>query len=239
MHRSTLRGTGPAAIESPPRVPSGALTACLAAALVAVPASSPAQTMDAEAAFPVDTAGVAASPRLHTLLEKTIFQVDVLTLDVLFGPEPAARLEALVEGREYSDALADSVMAVALDAHDAWARMEFQRDFGFDRFTEGLTGSVRAAVKAGIVSPAMYDTISSSLPEWYSFLPERGVRDGDEMFYRVRGDTLRTVYRAFDGEILLEQVDVGPQRGRALIGGWLAPESDFREGLVKSLLAGG
>lgn len=186
---------------------------------------------------PVDTAGFAAAPRLHMLLEKTIFKVDVLTLDVRFGPEAAARLASLAAGRGYSDSLADSVMAVALDAGDAWARMEFQRDFGFDRFVEGLTGSVRAAVKAGIVTPAMYDTISSSLPEWYSFLPERGVHDGDEMFYRVRGDTLRTVYRGADGEILLEQVDVGPQRGRALLGGWFAPESDFRKGLVTSLLA--
>jgi hypothetical protein len=185
---------------------------------------------------PVDTAGVAPTPRLHTLLEKTIFQVDILTLDVRFGPETAARLESLAAGRRYSDALADSVLAVVLDAPDAWARMEFQRDFGFDRFQEGMTGSIRAAVKAGIVTPAAYDSIAASIPEWYDFLPARGVKDGDEIFYRVRADTLRTVYRGADGGILLDQIVVGPNRGRGLLGGWFAPESDFREGLVKSML---
>jgi len=195
-----------------------------------------AQSADATPASPVDTAGVVATPRLHTLLEKTIFQVDILTLDVRFGPETAARLDSLADGSGYSEALADSVLAVALDARDAWARMEFQRDFGFDRFQEGMTGSLRAAVKAGIVVPATYDSIVSSIPDWYDFLPERGVKDGDEIFYRVRGDTLHTVYRGAGGQVLLDQVNVGPDRGRGLIGGWFAPESDFREGLVKSLL---
>jgi hypothetical protein len=212
--------------------------AALAAGLVVLAVPAAAQSPASRAPSPLDTTGVAPDPRLHMLLEKTIFKIDILTLEVRFGPETAARLDSLARGRQYSRALEDSVMAAALDARDAWARMEFQRNFGFDRFTEGLTGSVRAAVRAGIVTPAMYDTISSSLPEWYSFLPERGVLDGDEMFYRVLGDTLRTVYRGADGRILLEQTDVGPQRGRALLGGWLAPGSDFREGLVKSLFAG-
>ena len=196
----------------------------------------PVDAQSLSTAPPVDTTGVAPTPRLHTLLEKTIFQVDILTLEVRFGPETAARLDSLARGRSYSDALADSVLAVVLDAPDAWARMEFQRDFGFDRFQEGMTGSIRAAVKAGIVTPATYDSIASSIPEWYDFLPARGVNDGDEILYRVRADTLRTVYRGADGRILLDQVVVGPNRGRGLLGGWFAPESDFREGLVKSLL---
>ena len=235
MPRTPSRADRARREDDPPFRPAVKRTLPLIA-LLAVATPLAAQSPAPAPASPVDTAGVASTPRLHTLLEKTIFQVDILTLEVRFGPETASRLAALAEGRSYSGALADSVLAVALDADDAWARMEFQRGFGFDRFREGMTSSVRAAVKAGIVTPATYDSIASSIPEWYDFLPERGVRDGDEIFYRVRGDTLRTVFRGVDGEVLLDQIVVGPDRGRGLLGGWFAPESDFREGLVKSLL---
>ena len=213
----------------------GALSVLAFITVVAAPLAAQAPT-DAVPGSPVDTTGIALTPRLHTLFEVTIFQVDVLTLEVRFGRQTASRLAALADGADDPDAIADSVLALALDADDAWARMEFQRDFGFDRFQDGMTSSIRAAVKAGIVTPATYDSIASSIPEWYGFLSERGVRDGDEIFYRVRGDTLRTVFRGVDGRVLLDQVNVGPDRGRGLLGGWFAPEADFREGLVKSLV---
>ncbi|HSM08267.1 MAG TPA: hypothetical protein VLA33_04535, partial [Gemmatimonadota bacterium] len=66
---------------------------------------------------------------------------------------------------------------------------------------------------------------------------ERGIRSGDRMLQRVRGDTLRTVYEGADGEVLLDQVDVGPERRLAVLGGYFAPGSDFRQGLVESVLA--
>jgi hypothetical protein len=33
----------------------------------------------------------------------------------------------------------------------------------------------------------------------------------------------------------LDQVDIGPERRLAVLGSYFAPESDFREGLVRSL----
>jgi hypothetical protein len=58
------------------------------------------------------------------------------------------------------------------------------------------------------------------------------------MFYRIRGDTLHTVFRSAEGENLLDQVDVGPERRLFVLGGYFAPNSDFREKLVKSLFRG-
>jgi hypothetical protein len=55
------------------------------------------------------------------------------------------------------------------------------------------------------------------------------------MIYGIRGDTLHTVFRVAEGDILLDQVDVGPQRRLAVLGGYFAPKSDFRESLVRSL----
>lgn len=186
---------------------------------------------------PVDTTnlGSGVNARMHMLLEKTIFQVDVLTLDVRLGPLETARLDSLLAGREFSADLADSVAAVALDSRNVWARIEFQRGVSLDQFLGGIRGNLRRAEKAGIVTPQEYASIVASLPRWYSFLADRSISSGDQMFYRIRGDTLHTVFRSADGENLLDQVDVGPERRLSVLGGYFAPESDFRERLVKSL----
>lgn len=186
---------------------------------------------------PVDTTnlGSGVNARMHMLLEKTIFKVDVLTLDVRLGLLEAARLDSLLAGREFSEDLADSVAAVALASRDAWARIEFQRGVSLDQFLGGVRDNLRHAEEAGIVTPGEYGTIVTGLPRWYSFLADRRIRSGDQMFYRIRGDTLHTVFRSVEGEKLLDQVDVGPERRLSVLGGYFAPNSDFREKLVKSL----
>lgn len=188
---------------------------------------------------------------MSMLLERTIFQVDVLTLDIRLGTEAEARLDRLLgdgnaqtederagaaaEGRDEAD-LPDSVAAVALDAREVLARLEFHRDVDLERFLGGIRDNLRRARAAGIVAADSYESISEDLPGWYSFLKDRGLRSGDRMFQRIRGDTLRTVYVTEDGETLLDQVDVGPERRLAVLGGYFAPGSEFREGLVESAL---
>ena len=191
----------------------------------------------AQSPAPFDTTLVGQWPysAMHMLFEKTIFKVDVLTLDVRFGPEPARRLEALVAGGRYSSALADSIAAVAVDARDAWARLRFERNVSLGRFLDGVRKNLKRALQAGIIDADSYDDISGDLPFWYKFLAADGIHDGDEMFYRIRGDTLHTVYRAVTGEVLLDQIDIGPERRLSVLGGYFAPKSDFRKGLIKSL----
>lgn len=190
---------------------------------------------------PVDTAGLGHGPnaRMHMLLEKTLFQVDVLTLDVRLGSEETGRIEALLSGdRPSGDRLRDAVATVALEARDAWARIEFQRDVSLDQFLDGVRDNLRKATRAGVIEPRAFRGISDDLPRWYAFLEERGIHAGDRMYYRIRGDSLHTVYLAADGETLLDQVDVGPERRLSVLGGYFAPGSDFREKLVGSLLSG-
>ena len=189
---------------------------------------------------PVDTTnlGSGVNARMHMLLEKTIFKVDVLTLDVRLGPLETARLDSLLAGREFSADLANSVAAVALDSRNVWARIVFQRGVSLDQFLGGVRDNLRRAEEAGIVTHEEYETIVASLPRWYSFLSDRRIRSGDQMFYRIRGDTLHTVFRSAEGEKLLDQVDVGPERRLSVLGGYFAPNSDFREKLVKSLFRG-
>lgn len=175
---------------------------------------------------------------MRTLLEKTIFQVDVLTLDVRLGAEDSRRIEELIAGVDYSDRLADSVAAVAIHSQDAWARIRFERNVSLDRFLDGIDDNLKEARDAGVISEADYRMISDSMPVWYSFLAERGILDGDRMYYRIRGDTLRTQFLGVDGERLLDHVDVGPERRLAVLGSYFVDGSEFREGLLRGLFQG-
>ncbi len=171
----------------------------------------------------------------RTLLEKTIFKVDVLILDVRFGSETAHRLERLVASRRYSESLADSIASVAIDARDAWARLRFKRRVSLDQFLNGIRHNLTRARQAGIIDSASYAMIFQDLPVWYHFLAADGIFKGDEMLYRIRGDTLHTAYRTAAGKFLLEQTDTGPERRLSVLGGYFAPKSEFRKGLIKSL----
>ncbi len=170
------------------------------------------------------------------LLEKTIFRVDVARLRLRFGAETAQDLAALLDGAPRSEALEDGVISLAVQTLDAWASLTFQRNVGFDRFLDGIRDGVEVAREAGLIDPIFARSLSDSLPAWYASLRQRGVRDGDVMMYRIRGDTLRTVFRTVEGTVLVDQTDVGSQPRLSVMGGFFASGSDFRNGLLNSLL---
>lgn len=187
--------------------------------------------------IPVDTAELGRAPysRMHMKLERTIFKADVLTLDVWLGQEDAARLGQLIRQRGYSNALADSVADVAIHSEDALVRIEFLRDVTLDQFLEGAEENLRHVLEAGIIGRSHHAIVVEGLPRWFGFLEERGIREGDQLLYRVRGDSLTTRYRAVGGELLLDQTDVGPDPRLAMLGSYFVRESEFSDGLIKSL----
>jgi hypothetical protein len=185
----------------------------------------------------VDTASlpVGRYAEASTLLEKTIFRVDVARLRLRFGAETAFGLESLLDGHPRTKALEDTAAGLAIETRDAWAGLSFQRDVDFDQFLDGIRDGVEVARDAGLLDRDFARSLSDSLPVWYASLRERGVRDGDVMIYRINGDTLRTVFRTVDGQILVDQLDVGTQPRLSVMGGFLSPGSDFRKGLLTSL----
>lgn len=189
---------------------------------------------------PMEPAALATGPyaEMGMLLEKSVFDVDVLRLRVRFGTETAARLRALAEGRSYSKGLASSVAAAALDSRELWARVRFLRGFGFDRLLEGIRDNLARARDAGMIEPATFRRAVEALPEWYGFLEGRGIRGGDVMQFRIRGDTVRTVFRTAGGELLADRTNVDAVERVSIPARYFAPGSDFREGLIRSLLAG-
>lgn len=195
---------------------------------------------DSTPGFTVDTTGLASGGhgRMHTLLEKTIFQVNVLDVTVRLGRDDAVRIARLSDERGLSGAARDSAAEVAARSTNALARVRFRRDVSLSRFLEAVVHNLRAARAAGYLTEAEAEEIAAALPGWYAFLRERGVREGDRMLYRVRGDTLHTLFVSRSGEVLLDTRDVGAHRRLAVLGGYFAPGSDFREGLLDSLPAG-
>ena len=195
------------------------------------------QSVLPEVSQSMDTAlvGVGRYARMSTLLEKTIFKVDVLTLEIRFGEETARGLEELIGGRPYSSDLADSIAEIAVHSQDAWARMEFKRGVSLDQFVDGVREDLGRARDADFITPADYEMIAERVPRWFAFLEERRIQKGDQILYRIRGDTLRTQFIGLDGELLLEQTDVGRERRFAVLGSYLAPKSSFRKGLIRSL----
>lgn len=186
---------------------------------------------------PVDTTSLATGPyaTMCTLLEKTIFRVDVLTLTVRFGPGATDRLRSLAADADDGSAARDSIADVAIHAEDVWARIRFKRTVSLEQFVHATRANLHRAAEAGILTAGDAERIGRALPRWYAFLEDRKIREGDEILYRIRGDTLRSLFRTAEGNVLLDQTDVGPERPLSVLGGYLAPGSDFRDGLLRSL----
>lgn len=188
---------------------------------------------------PVDTAGLshAAHGRMEMLLEKSIFNVNVLSLDLRFGTETAARLRRLTEDRagDGDGPAADSLARAALDARDAWARVEYHRGFGFDRFLEGTRRNLSGLARMPAADSADLARISDRLSRWHRYFGDRGVREGDVLHFRIRGDTVRSVLVGPEGEVVADTVASDPLLRLAVLGRYFAPGSDFRDPLLRSL----
>lgn len=179
--------------------------------------------------------GAGPEVEMEMLLEKTIFNIDVLELSVRLSGSPAERLRGLAADGTLTNEERDSVAPIAADATCALATLDFVRNVSLRQLFGAIRSSTRDARDAGLIEPETYRLVDASLPEWYAFLDGRGVKDGDRMQYRIRGDSLNIRYVSAEGELLLDRTDVGVERRRSVLAGYFAPGSDFRNGLLQSL----
>lgn len=173
---------------------------------------------------------------MTALMEVTILNIDVLTLTVRVDPRTGRRLRALVAGHDYDEELADSITRVILESDDLWARQVLHRDVGYGRLLGGMRETSQKAVDDGFVSQAYFDRFSAQLPDLFGFLEEEGSEEGDEIFFRVKGDSVRTVYRDVTGLVRLDQTAVDREGRRASIPSFFARGTRFRKRLVESLI---
>ncbi len=204
--------------------------ACVAiAAVIALAGPVPAAAQAPLPPAPFDTAGLGTGPwsTMSMLYERTILQVDVLRLQLRFGPEAAQAMEWAAGGST------DSIVAEAVDARNAVIRCLFLRDVTLDQFLSGLRKDLGKALESGVIDEAAHSAILADVAVQYQPIAERGFHDGDIMWYRIRGDTLDVVLQTPDGSEPVREQAVGPERRRATLAGFLAPGSHFRQGLLE------
>jgi hypothetical protein len=187
-------------------------------------------------AVQAQTSGLGTAPgsHLHMLLEKTLFKVDVLTLDLCVDADAGARISALL-ARARSRALDDSIARAVLAAHEAIGRIRFLRDIDYGTFLDGVIEEQHKAVEAGWLADSTHRAVRAALPDWYSFLENRNIEVGDQLIYRFRADTVKTQYLTPAGEVTMERQQTGEERRASVLTTWLAPGSSFRGGLLQSL----
>lgn len=172
---------------------------------------------------------------LEALLEKTLFQVDVIALDLWLGPATSSEVRRLCAASDPAEAPGDSLAAAVAASRDARSRMVFRRDVGLDRFLDGVIADMRRAREAGLLDEEGFRVVSTGLPLWLAPLRADGLREGDRLLHRIAGDTLQTVVQRGDGAVVLDQTDVGAEHRRALLGSLVAPGGGFTDQLLDQL----
>jgi len=192
----------------------------------------------ARAAVPaLDAPDLAQGPfsAMKMTLKKTILRINVANIDVRFDKAAQARFSTLASGKGYSKDLAAELAKVAIEAGHAVVQMQFNHDVSLDRWMGVVKDNLEQARSAGLITKELEQQVGQGLPQWFSPLKDRGYEKGDRLLYEVRPDALHTAVVSKDGKVLLDRVDHEAGVRRVVLPSYFAPDSDFREPLLKSL----
>lgn len=188
----------------------------------------------------VDTSGLASGPfsTMDAKVERTFLGVDVARV-LLRVDEPTRRqLEGLIRQSPRSTAQKDQVARTAARGENAFARLIFLRNVSVSEFLHDGQRDLQHAARARMLDPQSYQVASQAFAHAFLFLRSRGFRKGDQLLYRVRPESLRTVLVSATGQVLMDKLDRGAAFPRALMASYFAPGSTLRELLLRSLYAG-
>ncbi len=172
---------------------------------------------------------------MHMLFEKTVLKIDVATIDVRFNKRAQSRFAELARGKPYSDATADQIARVAIEADQAVVQMRFLRSVSLGKWIDVVRENLGQARAAGLIDAKLEQRVSRGLPEWFAALSKRGYKEGDRLLYAVTPDSLRTAVVASDGQVLIDKVDREKGSQRVVLASYFAPGGDFRQPLIRSL----
>lgn len=201
------------------------------AALLFLSAQVPAVAPD------LDVNALASGPysQMQMRLEKTIFSVDVLRIEIRFDRQTQQRLQSLASGQRFSERLVAPIADAAISADEVFVDLAFERHVSLGRWVEGVRESLKMARRSGLIPEETRRDISDNLPRWFQAVATRGFEEGDHILYRGYPERMRTVLVSNQGAILVDQTDRGAAPRRALLAGYFAPGTDFRKPLVQSL----
>jgi hypothetical protein len=91
--------------------------------------------------------------------------------------------------------------------------------------------------KTGLLSDAEVQKLSAENADRFRVLAADGIRDGDRLEHEVRGDTVTTRYTDVTGTVRIDEVRIGPEQRRVLLGSLFGPQSGFRKGLLDQVFS--
>lgn len=176
---------------------------------------------------------------MHMLLEKTVLAVDVLTVDVRVDKPTQEKIAALAAGKAYSDDLGRQIADVAIKAPNAVVQLEFKRDVPLNSWLAEVRRNLQQARAAGLISAALEKKVSDGLPGTFKAIQDRGYKKGDRLLYRVKPGSVRTVVVGPDHvTAFIDSTDTSADVRTVVMASYMAPGSDFRVPLLKSLFGG-
>lgn len=186
---------------------------------------------------PVDRSGLAQGrlAKLHALFEATIFQVDVLTVEVTVDAETQRALAVIVNGRKHTPAVEGEVVRAVVGAKEALVEARFLRDVDLSDFLDEASKQLELAARAKLVTSSERTGARERLRRLLVRVESRGFEDGDRLLYRIRPGALRVLLRSARGEVLVDERVSEGRAGAIVLASYLAPGHELRTLLVGSL----
>jgi hypothetical protein len=172
---------------------------------------------------------------MHMLLQKTVLNVNVATIDVRFDKGTQGRFAQLAGGKAYAPDLGHQLALAAIEAKHAVVVMQFKRDIPLNRWIGVVKDNLEQARKAGLITRDVEQRVGDSLATWFGALKDRGYEKDDKLIYAVMPDSVRSVVVSKGGQVFVDRVDQGHEGRRVVLGSYFATGSEFREPLLKSL----
>ena len=171
------------------------------------------------------------------VLERTVFKVAVVDLKLSVDESTGARVGELLSQDLEKDQFAAAAAALYLDSRHADVVMTFLRSITMGQFLDGAEETLEELAEANHLDAESVARIAGENEERFAFLGEDGIQEGDRLLYTLRGDTVRTRYVTAHGSERLSDVRIGPERRIALLGSYFGLGTNFRDGLLDSILA--
>lgn len=175
--------------------------------------------------------GLASGPfsKMHMLLEKTILNVDVVTIDIRVDSKAQSEFAKIAQGKKIEGDVEEQLAKAAMAVDNAVIQMKFERDVSLSQWLDQVSGSLDKAVAAGYITATRKAQVMSGLPNWFSVIKERGFKEGDKVLYRVQKGSLRTALQRADGQVTVDQTDTTGDSAKVLFAGYFAPGADMRK----------
>jgi hypothetical protein len=172
---------------------------------------------------------------MHMLLQKTVLNVNVATIDVRFDKATQGRFAQIATGKAYSPDLGHQLALAAIEARHAVVEMKFKRDIPLNRWIGVVKDNLEQARKAGLITRDVEQRVGGSLADWFGALKDRGYEKDDRLIYAVMPDSVRSVVVSKGGQVYVDRIDPGHEGRRVVLGSYFATGSEFREPLLKSM----